>query len=117
MTEVLIQGNQTMTAYTDNLRRLEKNATPSDSMPAFDALIRDHGGGGQKTLSIFVRDCVLGNSFPIDSRVTNILQQYQLPADERRLVSAALALDLNARNVARLFYDAGGHGTFFTQDP
>lgn len=28
---------------------------------------------------------------------------------------AALALNLNPRNVARLFYDAGGDGTFFTQ--
>jgi hypothetical protein len=115
MAEVLAQRDQDMAAYTNNLRRLEASATPTDPMPAFDTLVRDHRGGGQKTLSIFIRDCVLGNSFPIDSRVSNILNRYELPSDERCLVSAALSLGLNPRNVERLFYDAGGDGTFFTQ--
>jgi hypothetical protein len=113
MADVLSQRDQDMATYTNNLRRLEKSATVVDPMPAFDAIARDHRASGKKTLSIFIRDCVLGNSFPIDSRVQRMLDRYGLPTNERRLVSACLALNHNPRNVARLFYDAGGDDPFF----
>ena len=115
MAGILDQRRQDMAAYTNNLRRLEAAATSSNPMPAFSAIVRDHGGGGPKTLSIFVRDCVPGNCFPIDSRVSGVLDLYELPHDELVLVKAALQLGLNPRNVARLFYDAGGQGTFFSE--
>lgn len=115
MAVILNQRDQDMATYTNSLRRLEAVATPANPMPAYSTIVRDHGCGGRKTLSIFVRDCVLGNCFPIDSRVSNVLAQYGMPQDEEVLVVAALKLKLNPRNVARLFYDAGGQGTFFTK--
>lgn len=114
MAWILEQRRQDMAAYTNNLRRLEAAATSSNPTPAFSAIVRDHGTAGPKTLSIFVRDCVPGNCFPIDSRVSSVLNLYELPHDELLLVKAALELGFNPRNVARLFYDAGGQGTFFT---
>jgi len=115
MAGILERRRQDMATYTNNLRRLEASATPSNPMPAFSAIVRDHGSGGPKTLSIFVRDCVPGNCFPTDSRVSSVLDRYELPHDELVLVKAALELKLNPRNVARLFYDAGGQGNFFTE--
>ncbi len=78
----------TMTEYVEHLRQVEQMATPDDPMPALDRIIGDHGAAGWKTLSVFVRDCVGGNSFPIDSRVEKTLKRHQLPVDERQLVRA-----------------------------
>lgn len=107
MADVLRARRQTMSEYTEGLRRLESSATPANPMPALDEIIRDHGAGSWKTLSVFVRDCVRGNCFPIDSRVWKELERHHLPADERRLVKLALANGRNPRQVARMFYAAG----------
>jgi hypothetical protein len=108
MGAVLRERGWTMADYVDHLRAVERAATPSDPMPALDAIIRDHRATGWKTLSVFVRDCVGGNCFPIDSRVAKELQRSGLPEDERRLVSLALPLGRNPREIARMFYAAGG---------
>lgn len=111
MAEILRSRGLTMDGYTDHLRRLEAGATPSDPMPALDSIVRDHRASGWKTLSVFVRDCVGGNSFPIDSRVARELKRHGLPVDERLLVSLALAVGANPREIARMFYEAGGAET------
>lgn len=108
MAEILHQRGLTMGEYAEHLRRIESAATPADPMPALDAIIRDHRATGWKTLSVFVRDCVGGNCFPIDSRVRKELERHQLPIDERQLVSLPLAVNRNPRQVARMFYHAGG---------
>ena len=108
MGEVLRDSGRTMTGYTDDLRGLEGSATPEDRMPALDAIIGDHRATGWKTLSVFVRDCVGGNCFPIDSRVEKELKARALPANERTLVSLSLITEENPRLVARMFYEAGG---------
>lgn len=77
-------------------------------MPALDAVIADHRAIGWKTLSVFVRDCVGGNSFPIDSRVAKELDRWGLPQDERRLVGLSLEINRNPRHIARMFFAAGG---------
>ncbi len=115
MGEILTDRGQSMSQYTDELRRLEWTASPNDPMPALDQLSRDHLATGRKTLGIFVRECVTGNCFPIDSRVQRLLHRFGLPCNERTLVSACLALGRNPRDIARMFYDAGGVGTFFTE--
>ena len=56
--------------------------------------------------SIFFRDCVQGNCFPIDRRVANKLKQFGLPEDETRLVVLCLETGRNPRLLARLFYQA-----------
>ena len=97
-----------MAEYTVSLRELSLSASPADPMPALDAIIRDHQASGWKTLSVFVRDCVGGNSFPIDSRVEKELRKHGLPSDERSLVSGCLEMGKNPRSVARMFYQSGG---------
>jgi hypothetical protein len=72
-------------------------------------MVLHHAATGWKTLSVFVRDCVGGNCFPIDSRVQKELDRYGLPNDERTLVRLALELDRNPRQVARMFYQASDH--------
>jgi len=99
-----------MEEYAEHLRNLEAQATPDNPTPALDTIIRDHQATGWKTLSVFIRDCVNGNSFPIDSRVEKELNRTGFPVDERRLISMALAIGRNTRRVARLFYKAGGSG-------
>ena len=106
MADVLRQRGQTMAGYTAFLRQIESKATPSDPMPALDQIVKDHQAGAYKTISVFIRDCVKGNCFPIDSRVAKQLAAYNLPADERRLVSLCLGRGLNPRKVARIFYQA-----------
>ncbi len=111
MADILRQHGQTMGEYAEDLRYRELSATPADPMPALDAIVRDHKATGWKTLSVFVRDCVGGNCFPIDTRVQKELDKHQLPGDERQLVSLALAIGRNPRQVARMFYQAGGQRT------
>lgn len=108
MGEILRDRSMTMAEYTESLRELSLSASPDDPMPALDAIIRDHQASGWKTLSVFVRDCVGGNSFPIDSRVEKELRKHGLPSDERSLVSACLEMGNNPRSVARMFYQSGG---------
>jgi hypothetical protein len=75
-------------------------------MPALDRIFRDHGTRNGKTLSVFVRDCVKANCFPIDSRVANELKTYGIPEDEQLLVNLCLNAGLNPREVARVFFQA-----------
>jgi hypothetical protein len=106
MGEILRQRSLTMAEYTDELRQLERSSTPTNPMPALDEIIRDHRTSEGKTLSVFVRACVGGNCFPIDSRVRSELTRYNLPDDERSMVCLALMVDRNPRQVARMFYEA-----------
>ncbi len=108
MGAILRERGVTMAAYAQHLRVLEKEASPENPMPALDAIRQDHAATGWKTLSVFVRDCIGGNCFPIDSRVQKVLMQHGLPVDEKALVGFALVLDLNPRPLARLFFEAGG---------
>lgn len=108
MAQILGQRQISMVDYTDHLRDLEHQASPNKPMPALDAIVADHRATGWKTLSVFVRDCVGGNSFPIDSRVAKELERWGLPEDERRLVSLSLEINRNPRQIARMFFAAGG---------
>jgi len=108
MAEILRDRGITMGEYTERLRKLEAGATPDDPMPALEAIIRDHRATGWKTLSVFVRDCVGGNCFPIDTRVAKELLRRGLPVDERELVRLSLYAGRNPREVARMFYGYGG---------
>ncbi|MBI3742847.1 MAG: hypothetical protein HY261_00975, partial [Chloroflexi bacterium] len=104
MADILRERSLSMSDYAADLRHQERAATPDDPMPALDAIIRDHRATGWKTLSVFVRDCVGGNAFPIDSRVEKELRRHDLPVDERQLVRLCLAVGRNPRVVARMFY-------------
>ena len=77
-------------------------------MPAVDAIARDHYASEWKTLSVFVRDCVGGNAFPIDSRVAQELALHGLPINEKALVATCLELGENPRMIGRMFYQSGG---------
>ncbi len=108
MADVLAQAGQSMTDYVEGLRDADAKATLTDPMPAHDRIFRDHRAGEGKTLSVFVRDCVKGNCFPIDSRVANQLGSFGLPKNERLLVSLCLSEGLNPRRIARTFLQAPG---------
>jgi hypothetical protein len=111
MGELLRDRRLSMSDYTEQLRALDQSATPADPMPALDAIIRDHRATGSKTLSVFIRDCLGGNAFPIDTRVEKELARRGLPEEERTLVSASLAIGENPRRLARMFFEAGGAST------
>jgi hypothetical protein len=108
MGEILQDRGITMDEYTGHLRSIEAGATSGNPQPALDTIIRDHQATGWKTLSVFVRYCVGGNSFPIDSRVEKELTRHGLPVDERRLIGLSLGIGRNPRKLARMFYTAGG---------
>jgi hypothetical protein len=108
MGEILRQNKLNMADYLTKLREIESQSTPQDPMPALDRIMRDHRAAEGKTLGVFIRDCVRGNCFPIDSRVAKQLGAYALPSEERQLVSLCLSMGLNPRKVARVFYQAGG---------
>jgi hypothetical protein len=72
---ILRDSGLTMAEYVALLRQLEREADLKNPMPALNRLMRDHRAGEGKTLAVFVRDCVGGNCFPIDSRVRGELQQ------------------------------------------
>ena len=119
MATILSAGKETMTDYVERLRELERASTPSNPMPARDRIFADHQTGSGKTLSVFVRECVLGNCFPIDSRVRTQLQLFGLPnqeKDEEWLVQQCLEAGRNPREVARLFYNAGGAVSMSSKD-
>jgi hypothetical protein len=108
MGEVLRDRNLSMSEYTEQLRRLQAIATDENRTPALDAIANDLRTDSWKTLSVFIRDCVGGDAFPIDSRVRRELTRRGLPDDERQLVRLALHVGRNPRQIARLFYQAGG---------
>lgn len=108
MAQVLREKGMTMGAYAGSLGEIERKATSDDPMPALDRIMRDHQAGEGKTLSVFVRDCVKGNCFPIDSRVKAQLEANGLPVNERYLVSLCLSEGLNPRKIARIFYQVSG---------
>jgi hypothetical protein len=105
MAAVLRERGMSMAEYAEELRTLEGKANSDNPTPALDRIVRDHAATGVKTLSVFVRDCVGGNCFPIDLRVRRQLQKYQLPEDEKLLVRMSLSLGQNPREVARIFYE------------
>ncbi len=107
MAQILVERQISLADYVQHLRQLEGGATPENAMPALDAIVADHRASGWKTLSVFVRDCVGGNCFPIDSRVARELDRRGLPVDERQLVGLSLAIGRNPRQIARLFFAAG----------
>ena len=106
MAEILRESGRSMTEYVARLIEIERQATPEDPMPALQKIMWDHGAGEGKTLSVFVRDCVKGNCFPIDSRVAKQVKHFGLPASERELVALCIRLRLNPRQTARIFYRA-----------
>lgn len=106
MGAILCRRGISMQQYVEELRALEKHATVENPTPALDRIIGDHKATGVKTLSVFVRDCVGGNCFPIDLRVRRQLEKYKLPLDEALLVRMSLALGQNPRELARIFYQA-----------
>jgi len=108
MAEILRQQQLTMADYVISLRETESRATPENPMPALARIMHDHRSGEGKTLSVFIRDCVKGNCFSIDSRVTKQLNAFGLPANERQLVRLCLSLSLNPRRTARIFFQAPG---------
>jgi hypothetical protein len=108
MGQILRDRGSTMDQYTDQLRSMEKGATPDNPTPALDCIIRDHQATGWKTLSVFIRDCVRGNSFPIDSRVEKELLRWGLPVNEDMLIRLSLEIGRDSRKLARMFYTAGG---------
>ena len=117
MGRILRERGMTMPGYVEHLRRIDATATPEDPMPALDTIVRDHRASGWKTLSVFVRDSAGGRCFPIDSRVRKELERHRLPSDleaERLLVSLSLAIGRNPRQLARMFYEAGGVGGDFS---
>ena len=113
MGAILSSCGNTMTEYAERLRALERTATPDRPMPARDKIFADHQTGSGKTLSVFVRDCVLGNCFPIDSRVRKQLQAIGLPNnenDEEWLVRQCLEAGRNPREIARIFLQCWRRG-------
>ena len=98
-----------MTDYVATLRQIESKATPDSPMPALDRIMHDHRAGEGKTLSVFVRDCVKGNCFPIDSRVRSRLTEFGLPNDERSLVSLCLSSGLNPAKSSENLLSSGGY--------
>jgi len=106
MGEILRFRDISMQQYVDELRLLEEHATPENPTPALDKIVHDHEATGEKTLGVFVRDYVPGNSFPIDLRVERQLIKFDLPINEKKLVRMCLTLGRNPRQDARNFYEA-----------
>jgi len=107
MGDILRQHSITMEDYTNELRDLDQKATPDNPTPALTKIFNDLKVTEGKTLSVFVRDCVRGKCFPIDSRVRNLLVINELPEDERTLVRLSLLIGRNPRELARMFYESG----------
>jgi hypothetical protein len=103
---ILRERGMSMRGYVEELKSLEQKASPEDPMPALDKIVEDHQAAGVKTLSVFVRDCVKGNCFPIDTRVERQLIKHDLPVNERLLVRMCLATGRDPRWTARVFYEA-----------
>jgi len=80
-----------LSSYLRNQRKSFEQivkALPEDGLEARDELIKAVGvkGGESKILSVFVRDCLRRDVFPIDTRVRSLLSALVLPEDERALV-------------------------------
>lgn len=116
MARILNDRGLTMTEYAAGLRDLERSASIDQPSPALERIKQDHAATGWKTLSVFVRDCVGGNCFPIDTRVASELARHGLPRgadDETLLTRLALSIGRNPRQIARMFYESGGADSVF----
>jgi len=79
---------------------------PEDGLEARDELLKALGvkGGESKILSVFVRDCLRRDVFPIDTRVRSLLSALVLPDDERALVEISRMAQIRPTVLNRMFY-------------
>lgn len=85
-------------------------ALPEDGLEARDELLKALRvkGGVSKILSVFVRDCLKRDVFPIDTRVQSLLSALVLPQDERALVRLCQRAGVSPRVLNRVFYSHQG---------
>ena len=72
---------------------------------------------GFKTLSLFCRDSLKIEAFPIDRHVSRRLALYNLPVDENALVHLCMQAALNVREVAVSFVQTGDGKGLDTGNP
>ena len=85
-------------------------ALPEDGLKARDELLEALGVKGKtsKILSVFVRDCLKGDVFPIDTRVNFLLSALELPQDEHGQVRLCQRAEVNPSVLNRMFYSHRG---------
>jgi hypothetical protein len=83
---------------------------PKDGLEARDELLKalTVKGGASKILSVFVRDCLRRDVFPIDMRVRFLLSVLDLPQDERALVRLCQKAEVSPTVLNRMFYSHQG---------
>jgi len=83
---------------------------PKDGLEARDELLKALGVKGDKSkiLSVFVRDCLKRDVFPIDTRVQFLLSTLELPQDERELVRLCQKAEVSPSVLNRMFYSHQG---------
>jgi hypothetical protein len=81
-------------------------ALPEGGLEARDELLKALGVKGKtsKILSVFVRDCLKRDVFPIDTRVQFLLSALVLPEDERALVEISRRAQIKPTVLNRMFY-------------
>lgn len=79
---------------------------PEDGLEARDGLLKVLGvkGNLSKILSVFVRDCLKRDVFPIDTRVRSLLSALVLPEDECALVEISRRAHIKPTVLNRMFY-------------
>ena len=85
-------------------------ALSEDGLKARDELLKVLGvkGGESKILSVFVRDCLRRDVFPMDTRVRFLLSALDLPQDERALVRLCQKAEVSPTVLNRMFYSHQG---------
>jgi len=85
-------------------------ALSEDGLKARDELLKALGVKGDKSkiLSVFVRDCLKRDVFPIDTRVQFLLSALKLPQDERELVRLCQKAEVSPTVLNRMFYSHQG---------
>ena len=82
---------------------------PEDGIEARNELLEALGvKEGTKVLSVFVRDCLKRDVFPIDTRVHSLLSALVLPQDERALVRLCRKANVSPRVLNRMLYSHQG---------
>lgn len=82
------------------------DALPEYGLEARDELPKAIGvkGSESKILSVFVRDCLRRDAFPIDTRVRSLLSALVLPDDERALVEISRMAQIRPTVPNRMSY-------------
>lgn len=97
--------NERDISFKEFVKEME-NKTGIEIRDEFISILKIHGVKA-KRISVFIRDCLKKNVFPIDSNVDKMLRHLGLPNDEEIMVRLCEEAKIDPKSFEKLLYEHG----------